>query len=86
MGLEAIFAYIAEQNPAAAQHVASKLIQAANKLEDFPLRYNARHGTLRIMPVSRTPYIIEYEMQDDGVNGTCVVVLGVLDGRRSRVT
>lgn len=62
------YAFIASDNPVAAERVQARLIGAAERLQDFPNsgRIGRRSGT-REMPVSQTPYVMIYVVSDDRV-------------------
>ena len=72
--LGGIRAYIAEDNPRAAQKTASLLKQASRQLARFPRL--GRRGTAtgsRELIVSGTSYILIYDIEQDEVRVTAVV-------------
>jgi addiction module RelE/StbE family toxin len=78
--LNAIFSYIAKDNPKAATFVVGRIEQVVSRIGDFP--YMA-HGTdepgVRVIPVGRFPYLLFYS-----VSGQEVVILHVRHAARSR--
>ena len=64
--LQAIEAYISAFNPAAAHRLASRLVQTAESLAEFPDR-GRDAGAGRREIVSVWPYIIRYRMLVDAV-------------------
>ena len=65
--LRAIRAYIAQFNPGAAREVADSLIDAGDRLADFPNRGRpVPRGTMREL-IADTPYIIRYRIDGDVV-------------------
>jgi len=74
--LAEIKAYIARDNPRAADRVRDKLAAAASSLEHFPDRGRPAGGNERELAVVR-PYLIRYEHQ-----GGKVEILAVRHGAR----
>jgi toxin ParE1/3/4 len=71
-------AYIAEDNPSAAQSVAARIGAAVEKLRSFPEM--GRHGRVkdtRELVISGTPYIVAYAVTHDEV-----VILAVIHAAR----
>ncbi len=71
-------AFIAEDNPRAAAKTAKRILDAVERLRDFPA--SGRAGTLphtRELVVPGTPFIIPYR-----VKGEAVEILGVIHGAR----
>jgi len=66
--LEAIYAYLAQQNPGAAQRVKSRIKMDAEMLGDFPFmaRSTGKAG-VRVLTVTPYPYLIFYTVRNDGV-------------------
>ena len=64
--LDAISAYIMAFNPAAARHLAERLIAVAESLREFADRGRDTGGGMREMPTVR-PYILRYRMTADTV-------------------
>ncbi len=71
--LDAIFKYIAEQNPRAARAVKSRIRERIQSLARFPASgpETAAPG-LRMLAVGRYPYLIFYEI-DDGAKHVAIV-------------
>jgi plasmid stabilization system protein ParE len=63
--LETIRAYISEVNPHAAQRLTLRLLEAADRLSEFPDRFRAS-GSARELVVVR-PYVIRYRVRADHV-------------------
>ena len=64
--LELIQAYIRAFDPRAARRMAERLIAAGNSLRDFPERGRpSGQGSRELVGVA--PYVIRYEVDDDGV-------------------
>lgn len=63
--LDALFAYIAADNPDAAAEVAIQVEGACGQLDIFPLlgRPGRSPGTREIV-IPRIPYLVVYELQD----------------------
>jgi len=64
--LDAIFAYLAANNPAAANKVIRTIKQSIERLADFP--YSARPGKvagIRELSIVRYPYIVFYAVDED---------------------
>ena len=74
--LRAIYAYLSERSPQAADRVVGAILKAVNGLTVFPLmgRQGAVAGT-RERVVVRYPYIIVYVLEED-----TVVVARILHG------
>ncbi len=75
-----IVAYIAHDNPIAANRVAESIIEAVEKLGDFPQigREGLVPGTLELV-LPRLPYVISYRVERRGVQ-----ILAVLHAARDR--
>lgn len=77
--LRAVRRYIAEQNPAAAQAVALKILEAVERLAEFPPSGRVgRMPNTRELIVPGTPFIIPYRIKE-GI----VEILGVIHGPRA---
>ena len=66
--IAAIYDFIARENPAAAQRVASAIERATDRLAMFP--HSGRKGaveTTRELVVPRLPYIVVYRVEPDTV-------------------
>jgi len=74
--LEAIAEYITAFNPAAAQRLALRLIEAADSLDKFSERGRDIGGGMRELPII-WPYVIRYR-----VDGDRVIILRVRHGAR----
>ncbi|PZU60035.1 MAG: type II toxin-antitoxin system mRNA interferase toxin, RelE/StbE family [Brevundimonas sp.] len=72
------YAFIAADNPSAAERVQDRLVEAARTLRDLPNRgrEGRKHGT-RELKVSDTPYLIVYT-----VGGEAVTILRLWHGAR----
>jgi len=71
-------AFIAEDNPQAATSTAEKILEAVERLRDFPA--SGRPGKLphtRELVVPGTPFFLPYR-----VKGEAVEILGVIHGAR----
>ncbi|WP_420237115.1 type II toxin-antitoxin system RelE/ParE family toxin [Telmatobacter bradus] len=76
--LEAIHAYIAEENPSAARKIAQIICSAAEKLADFPELGRAGRVTgTRELVVAGTAYIVVYARVENEL-----WLVNVLHGRR----
>jgi len=76
--LTALRAYIARENPGAAEQIADLLLAAVEHLAEFP--DTGRRGRLpgtREWVVPRTPYVIPYRLK-----GGRLEILGVFHGRQ----
>jgi addiction module RelE/StbE family toxin len=74
--LEQLRAYIERDNPAAAARTADRILDAAERLEQFPhLGRPGRETATRELVVPRTPYILIYR-----VRGEVLEMLRVLHG------
>lgn len=74
--LEHIGDYIALDSPTAAERVTARIVNAVEKLADFPgLGRPGRVIGTRELVISRTPYIVAYR-----VRGQTVELLAVLHG------
>ena len=70
--------YIAQDNPAAAENMLLKILQAVERLKTNPrLGRAGRVAGTRELVVSGTPYIIPYR-----VRGGCVEIIRVFHGAR----
>ena len=76
--LDAIFTYIARDNPVAAQRVKSRIRDVAEQLGDFPhmARSTDRAG-IRVRVVNPFPYLIFYTVRNEEV-----LILHVRHGAR----
>jgi toxin ParE1/3/4 len=75
--LEHLRRYIGDRNPIAAQEVAAKILDAADRLYEFPLMgRTGRIAETREWVVGGTPYIIAY-----AIDGNTIRVLAVIHGR-----
>jgi plasmid stabilization system protein ParE len=75
--LEAIVTYVAAFDPAAAGKLASKVIEVADSLAEFPHRGRAVGGGMREI-TTVWPYILRYRVEQDRV-----IVLRVRHGARA---
>lgn len=76
--LDLIAAYVRQFDPAAADRIATSLVDTATSLADFPNRGRpATNGTREMVTVP--PYTLHYEVRDD-----LVTILGVRHSARSR--
>ena len=77
--LDAIFDFIVNDDPQAADRTAARILQAISILESFPLvgRVGLVDGT-REMPVVGLPYIAVYRIIDE----TEIEIIGVIHGRQ----
>lgn len=76
--VDEIKAFIAEDNPIAAAKMGQRIVEATERLVDFP--HSGRPGRVfgtREVIVVGTPYIIAYRVADDAVQ-----ILRVLHGAR----
>ena len=63
--LRSLRAYIAQDNPKAAQSVARRILESVERLEDYPA--SGRRGRLpntRELVIPGTPFIIPYRIRD----------------------
>jgi len=74
--LEDIRRYILQFNPAAARHLAGRIVRAAESLAQFPYRGRAIGGGMRQLALIY-PYLIRYR-----VEGETVFITGVRHGAR----
>jgi plasmid stabilization system protein ParE len=74
--VEAIRIYIGQFDPAAAQRLAARLIDAGNRLCVFPRRGRSVGGGFRQLALIR-PYLIRYRVEEN-----IVYVVGVRHGAR----
>lgn len=80
--VDAIAAYIATDNAAAARRVVSAIIDAGDRLAKMPTGRPGRvNGTYEKM-VLRSPYIIAYALQTLPDGEQAVVILHVIHGAR----
>lgn len=78
--LEEIRAFIAADKPAAAARVAEQIRTSIQRLSEFALMGRpTRHANIRILPISRFPYVVYYHVLADVVE-----ILGVFHGARRR--
>ena len=76
--LEAAFAYIAAENPQAANRVIGEIITQIDRLADFPeIGRPGRVAGTREWVISRTPYVAVYRLRPG-----LVQILRVLHGAR----
>lgn len=80
--LDAIYSYIAEQSPAAAQRVKRRIREAAEQLGDFPYmaRRTDRTG-VRVRIVNPFPYLIFYTVRNEEV-----LILHIRHGARRPIS
>lgn len=70
--------YIAKDSPKAAQEVATRILEAVERLADYPnLGHPGRKPGVRELVVPQTPYIIPYR-----VRGERVELIAVFHGRQ----
>lgn len=74
--LEAIVAYITAFNPAAADRLGRRLIEAANSLAEFSDRGREAPGGLREMTII-WPYVLRYRVETEQV-----IILRIRHGAR----
>jgi len=80
--LEAISTWIAKDNPSAARSVISRILDAIERLGEFPgLGHEGKVAGTREWVVRRLPYIIVYEV--DAAHDE-LRVLAILHGARNR--
>lgn len=80
--LDAIYSYIAEHNPTAAQRVKTRIRAAAEQLGDFP--YMARktdRANVRVRIVNPFPYLIFYTIRNEEV-----MILHIRHGARRPIS
>lgn len=66
--LENLFAYIAADNPFAAERVIERILVALDRLRDHPrLGHEGRVAGTHEMVVKRTPYIAVYRAEPDEI-------------------
>jgi addiction module RelE/StbE family toxin len=75
--LEAIVAYIAAFNPAAADRLGERLIEAANSLAEFSDRGREALGGTREMTIV-WPYVLRYRVETEQV-----IILRIRHGARA---
>ena len=77
--LDAIFAYIAEANPAAASQVEARIRRVVERIAQFPegAPEIANRPGIRSVPLIRYPYVIHYT-----VNRGEIVILRIVHGAR----
>jgi len=60
--------YIAQENPQAARQVAERIVEATSRLRDYPyIGHPGDDPEQREWLVSRTPYVLIYEIHHDTV-------------------
>jgi toxin ParE1/3/4 len=67
--IQAIFDYIARDNPLIARRVVSEIEQATNRLRQFP--FSGRVGAVestRELVIARLPFIVVYRVGDSSVD------------------
>lgn len=74
--VEAIRIYIGQFDPAAAQRLAARIIEAGNRLHVFPRRGRSVGDGFRQLALIR-PYLIRYRVEQD-----VVYIVGVRHGAR----
>jgi addiction module RelE/StbE family toxin len=80
--LDAIFAYVAANNPAAAKRVLASVRRAFALLREAPrIGYAGRVTGTREWPVRRLPYVIVYQV--DEVGGE-LMIIAIYHGARQR--
>jgi plasmid stabilization system protein ParE len=78
--LNALLSIIAQEQPAAAERVAGRVLSTAELLSEYPHLGRVRNATLtRELAVAHTPYLLIYRVTDE-----TVVVLRVLHGAQFR--
>ena len=78
--LQEIRAFIAVDKPGAAARVAEEIKTSVRRLSDFPLMgRQTREPNLRILTITRTPYVVYYHVLSDVVE-----ILAVFHGARRR--
>ena len=78
--LNAIFDYIAQFNPAAAEIVVKDIDRAARRLKTLPQLGRPSHKTdLRLLQVPGRPYLLPYS-----IIGDVIEIFAVVDERRER--
>jgi toxin ParE1/3/4 len=76
--LDEIEAYIARDNPAAAQTVLDRIHKRVSELRDQPrIGRPGRITGTRELVVSRTPYVVAYSVEDQSVE-----IIAVIHGAR----
>jgi toxin ParE1/3/4 len=76
--LAAARAYIAQDNPAAADNQAGRILVAVTRLLRFPeIGRPGRRGGTRELVVNRTPYVVAYRVRADAIE-----ILRVLHARQ----
>lgn len=76
--LQALRAYILEFDPAAADRMASKILNAVNLLTEFPgIGRAGRKPHTRELVVSGTPYVVPYMVTENRIE-----IIAVLHGAR----
>ncbi len=76
--LRAARAYIAAQQPDAAEHQIVRVLNAVESLARFPeLGRSGRRAETRELVVGRTPYLVAYRLR-----GEIIEILRVLHGRQ----
>jgi toxin ParE1/3/4 len=72
--LIAIRDYIASDNPAAANRVATDIMNAVDRLGTFPrMGRQGRNATFRELVISGWPYIVVYRIIDDVIDVSSVI-------------
>jgi addiction module RelE/StbE family toxin len=70
--------YIAKDSPKAAQEIATRILEAVERLADYPnLGRPGRKPGIRELVIPKTRYIIPYR-----VRGECVELIAVFHGRQ----
>jgi toxin ParE1/3/4 len=63
--VEEIFAYVAAQNPPAADRIVARIEQVISRIGEFPhMGHSVDEPDVRIVPVGRFPYLIFYAVTD----------------------
>lgn len=76
-----IVAYIAERNPSAAAHVASRIRQSLELLAERPIGTQGRVAGTYEKIVTKLPYVTAYALEEDA-DGARLVVLHIVHGAR----
>jgi toxin ParE1/3/4 len=81
--LDAVFAYIAADNPIAARRVADRIGTTAERLGKIPIGRPGRVAGTYEKPVIGLPYIIAYAVQHLPTGGEFIAVLRVIHTARN---
>ncbi|HEX8554695.1 MAG TPA: type II toxin-antitoxin system RelE/ParE family toxin [Sphingomonas sp.] len=77
--IDTIIAYVRQDDPAAANRLALRLIAVGDSLSDFPHRGRPAAGNTREL-ASVAPYVLRYRVQGD-----FVTIRGIRHGARRRL-